>query len=313
MILFFSGTSKVTKAARRIPLVKKPLRVLSLFDGISSPLLALKSLNFAVEIYVASEISSKAIHVVDAHHPQVYQVGDIEKLSADRIEEMGPFDLVIGGSPCNELSGDNPYRKGLFDLSSSGRLFFEFKRCLDVVQQHRRELELDQAFWLFENVCSMQIKERDFITKYLRQKPVKIDAGFFSPTRRQRFFWGNIPNMETVPYQRPLPGDQITLQSCLAVGRTAIVEKINDITTNKGSLQVRDRHSSELHYPVIDRWGREDNLWTTEIEIILGFPKHYTDVGQLDFKDRLDLLGKSWSIPVVKRIFKGLEDYFLKL
>lgn len=31
-----------------------------------------------------------------------------------QIHEWGPFDLVIGGSPCNDLSIVNPARKGLF-------------------------------------------------------------------------------------------------------------------------------------------------------------------------------------------------------
>lgn len=31
-----------------------------------------------------------------------------------QIEDWGPFDLVIGGSPCNDLSIVNPARKGLF-------------------------------------------------------------------------------------------------------------------------------------------------------------------------------------------------------
>lgn len=37
-----------------------------------------------------------------------------------QIHEWGPFDLVIGGSPCNDLSIVNPARKGLFgELSSA--------------------------------------------------------------------------------------------------------------------------------------------------------------------------------------------------
>ena len=31
-----------------------------------------------------------------------------------QIQEWGPFDLVIGGSPCNDLSIVNPARKGLY-------------------------------------------------------------------------------------------------------------------------------------------------------------------------------------------------------
>lgn len=33
-----------------------------------------------------------------------------------QIQEWGPFDLVIGGSPCNDLSIVNPARKGLFGM-----------------------------------------------------------------------------------------------------------------------------------------------------------------------------------------------------
>lgn len=31
-----------------------------------------------------------------------------------QLAEWGPFDLLIGGSPCNDLSMVNPARKGLF-------------------------------------------------------------------------------------------------------------------------------------------------------------------------------------------------------
>lgn len=35
-------------------------------------------------------------------------------LVSSQIQEWGPFDLVIGGSPCNDLSIVNPARKGLY-------------------------------------------------------------------------------------------------------------------------------------------------------------------------------------------------------
>lgn len=34
-----------------------------------------------------------------------------------QLMEWGPFDLVIGGSPCNDLSIVNPARKGLYGKS----------------------------------------------------------------------------------------------------------------------------------------------------------------------------------------------------
>lgn len=32
----------------------------------------------------------------------------------EQIAKWGPFDLLIGGSPCNDLSIVNPFRKGLY-------------------------------------------------------------------------------------------------------------------------------------------------------------------------------------------------------
>lgn len=37
-----------------------------------------------------------------------------------QIQEWGPFDLVIGGSPCNDLSIVNPARKGLYGRCRAG-------------------------------------------------------------------------------------------------------------------------------------------------------------------------------------------------
>lgn len=63
---------------------------------------------------------------------------DVEHLSNQKIEELmeqfGGFDLVIGGSPCNNFSGLNRVsRTGLEGEQSS--LFFEYCRILDVVRE----------------------------------------------------------------------------------------------------------------------------------------------------------------------------------
>lgn len=38
----------------------------------------------------------------------------LDDAALSQIQEWGPFDLVIGGSPCNDLSIVNPARKGLY-------------------------------------------------------------------------------------------------------------------------------------------------------------------------------------------------------
>ena len=43
---------------------------------------------------------------------------------------------------------------------------------------------------------------------------------------------------------------------------------------------------------------------------IFGFPKHYTDVRNMNRKERQKVLGKSWSVPVIRHLFAPLKDYF---
>jgi hypothetical protein len=56
--------------------------------------------------------------------------------------------------------------------------------------------------------------------------------------------------------------------------------------------------------------GNTDTLWMTELEAIFGLPTHYTDTGNLQLSKRRQLLGRAWSVPVVKHIFQPLQFYF---
>ncbi|CDQ76191.1 unnamed protein product [Oncorhynchus mykiss] len=82
---------------------------------------------------------------------------------ACKIEEWGPFDLVIGGSPCNDLSIVNPARKGLYE--GTGRLFFEFYRLLSEAKP--KEAEDRPFFWMFENVVAMGVNDKRDISRFL--------------------------------------------------------------------------------------------------------------------------------------------------
>jgi hypothetical protein len=56
--------------------------------------------------------------------------------------------------------------------------------------------------------------------------------------------------------------------------------------------------------------GKADTLWMTELEIIFGFPIHYTDAGNMSITKRQHLLGKAWSVHVIKHILQSLKVYF---
>ncbi|XP_048097329.1 uncharacterized protein LOC125293455 isoform X1 [Alosa alosa] len=279
---------------------RRPIRVLSLFDGIATGYLVLKELGFKVDTYVASEIDDESISIsMVNHNAKIVHKEDVRSITKEQIEKWGPFDLLIGGSPCNDLSIVNPARKGLYE--GTGRLFFEFYRVLNFLRP--KEDDPKPFFWLFENVSFMAHRDKTDICRYLECNPVLIDAVRVSPAHRARCFWGNLPGMN-----RPIiatQNDKLTLQECLEIGRTAKFTKVRTITTRSNSLKQGPRDL----YPVTMN-GKDDNLWITELERIFGFPKHYTDVKNMGRQQRQKVLGKSWSVPVIRHLFAPLKDYF---
>ncbi|XP_036067962.1 DNA (cytosine-5)-methyltransferase 3B isoform X2 [Oryzias melastigma] len=278
--------------------LRRPVRVLSLFDGIGTGYLVLKDLGFKIEKYVASEVCEDSIAVSTVNHDgTILQIGDVRFITKEFLDAGGPFDLLIGGSPCNDLSIVNPIRK-----EGTGRLFFEFYRILQLLKP--KEDDPRPFFWLYENVVFMNTHDKVNISRFLECNPVLVDAVKVSPAHRARCFWGNIPGMS-----RPIIASQshkLTLQDCLEIGRQARVTKVRTITTNPNSLK-QGKDVSLL--PVLHN-GREDNLWITELERIFGFPKHYTDVRNMNRQQRQKVLGKAWSVPVIHHLFAPLKDYF---
>ncbi|XP_071882560.1 DNA (cytosine-5)-methyltransferase 3B isoform X2 [Anas platyrhynchos] len=177
------------------PAKRKPIRVLSLFDGIATGYLVLKDLGIQVEKYIASEICEDPIAVGTVRHEgNITYVHDVRNITKRNIEEWGPFDLVIGGSPCNDLSLVSPSRKALYE--GTGRLFFEFYHLLNYARPKAGEER--PFFWMFENVVAMRVNDKRDISRFLECNPVMIDAIKISATHRARYFWGNLPGMNRI-------------------------------------------------------------------------------------------------------------------
>ncbi|XP_051281424.1 DNA (cytosine-5-)-methyltransferase 3 beta, duplicate a isoform X3 [Dicentrarchus labrax] len=279
---------------------RRPIKVLSLFDGIATGYLVLKDLGLKMERYIASEICEDSIAVgMIKHEGKVEYVNDVRTITRKHLAEWGPFDLLIGGSPCNDLSMVNPLRKGLFE--GTGRLFFEFYRILTMLKP--KEDDDRPFFWLFENVVFMSANDKSDICRFLECNPILIDAVKVSPAHRARYFWGNLPGMN-----RPLAtalDDKVALQDCLEVGRKAKFDKVRTITTKSNSIR-----QGKMGPLPVNMNGKEDYLWCTEMEQIFGFPKHYTDVNNMGRMQRQKVLGRSWSVPVIRHLFAPLKDYF---
>lgn len=161
---------------------KTPIKVLSLFDGISCARQALHDLGIPVSLYYASEVDKYALQISAQRWPEIVQLGDVHIINTPMLLVRN-IDLMIGGSPCQDLSIAGK-RKGL-DGERSG-LFWEYVRVLREVQPR---------YFVLENVASMSKEARDVISQELGVEPIMIDAALVSGQRRKRLFWTNIPGV----------------------------------------------------------------------------------------------------------------------
>jgi len=165
------------------------MKILSLFDGISCARVALERAGIPVEVYYASEIDKYAIQVSQKNWPSIIQVGCVKGISHTFLKDnfLKDIDLLIGGSPCQDLSIAKKDRKGL-DGEKSG-LFWEYVRILK---------EVKPKYFILENVNSMPKEAKELITKTLGVQPIMINAALVSAQNRKRLFWTNIPGV-TLP------------------------------------------------------------------------------------------------------------------
>jgi DNA (cytosine-5)-methyltransferase 3A len=164
------------------------MNVLSLFDGISCCRVALARAGIEVNNYYASEIEKNAMKVSAKNYPSIVQVGSVVLLH----EVPQPIDLLVGGSPCQDLSIAKKGRKGL-DGDRSG-LFWEYVRLLK---------DLKPKWFILENVASMPKADKDIITREMGVEPIMINASLVSAQCRKRLFWTNIPNV-VLPVDRAI-------------------------------------------------------------------------------------------------------------
>jgi DNA-cytosine methyltransferase len=164
------------------------MKVLSLFSGIGGYDLALR--NMGHKIIGHSEIDIYADKVYSKHFDNK-NYGDITK-----IEKLPDIDILVGGSPCQDLSIANMNREGLKGKRSA--LFWEYVRILEMTKP---------KYFIFENVASMsgdthgqvfmsffdKKKDAEIITDTLGVYPILIDSSKSTAQRRKRLYRTNIP------------------------------------------------------------------------------------------------------------------------
>lgn len=318
--------------------MKKIKTVVSLFDGISTGRLVLDMLGYDVENYYASEIEPDSILVAKHHFPEIKQIGDVEKIDFIKLkEQIGEVDLLIGGSPCQNLSvavvNNIKHNQGLDGEKSS--LFYLFLLAKEILKPKQ---------FMLENVASMMDRDKDIISSALDVEPYLLDAKSFSAQNRPRYFWTDI-EVENISYDSD--------HSIFDIKQSNIPEKywyldksfeytssrgVVSTPYSKGHIANLDVSGHDILKRVYGLSGKSPTLTTVqggyqekkildlyngewkvrklipeEYEFLQGLPLGYTNVRKpngrkISDSKRYSMVGNGWSVPVIKHIFKNLKE-----
>ena len=282
------------------------LTVLSLFDGISCGMVALQRAGIEIDKYIAYEIEHNAIEISRKNYPDIVRGGDVTK--EDFTKYKGKVDLLIGGSPCQNLCscGD---KKGLDGAES--KLFFDYVRAL---------YETEVKWFLLENNATMTKENQDIITEIMGVEPIYINSNLLTAQDRKRLYWTNIPGIEQ-PEDKGLtlkdivqPAEEKKEYECykrMAAKREGTLafkkawanvrtldQKSRALTTsqsisNSGATNVK---YSDTEYYI---------LTPIECERLQTLPDDYTE--GVSNTQRYKAVGNGWTVEVIAHIFKALR------
>lgn len=275
------------------------MNVLSLFDGMSCGRIALERAGIHVANYFASEIKKHAIKCALDNYPDTKQIGCVTKIDVGILPKI---DLLIGGSPCQDISNLKP-TGDIYDEKS--RLFFEYLRIKNQVKP---------KYFLLENVVGDK-ESIKIITDLMQVDPIRINSSLVSFQRRDRYYWTNIPAV-AIPEDRGInfqdfkdtdenycdlfrvnkTPSRVTMWESKCPNVTHR-EKINCLTCK----QDRWNNAGLVEYKDFCRY-----LTTRELELSQNVPIGYTR--SVSINQAADLLGDGWTVDVIAHIFKGLTQ-----
>jgi len=159
-----------------------PIKVLSLFDGMSCGMLAMKKAGITVDRYVAYEIDKYAIQTAKHNFPEIEEMGDV--FSAN-FTDYYDFDYLVGGSPCTYWSIAQTKNRETVASGMGWDLFSQYVRALN---------EAKPKFFIYENNKSMSAAIRKSICDTFGFEPVLINSALVSAQNRQRLYWAGKRN-----------------------------------------------------------------------------------------------------------------------
>ena len=153
--------------------------VYSAFNGYSGGHLALDRADRKVTKMYISEVDKYCNAVTRYHYPDSVFLGDINNVTMYSLMHMKDVDLMIAGSPCQDVSFSGK-GKGLIEGERSN-LFFTWLKQLK---------EIKPKYFLLENV-RMKKEYQDIISQELGVEPMLIPSSLVSGQKRDRLYWFN--------------------------------------------------------------------------------------------------------------------------
>lgn len=293
------------------------MKVLSLFDGIATGRLALERAGIPVDVYYASEIDNYAIQIATKNYPDIIELGDITKINFTD-EKFKDIDIIIGGSPCQDLSNYKYDRGEVTGLNGEkSGLFYFFITALRTIKP---------KYFLLENVASMEDRWRDLMSEILGVQPIMINSALVCAAERKRYYWTNIPNV-TQPEDKHIFLKDIVLDN---VDEKYYYTKY-PITVHDGDAKVKATIHLNGHRQAKEVYGlnhkcntllcdgnggnlvkkiyqneRVRKLTPIEYERLQTLPDNYTD--GVSNSRRYSAIGNGWTTDVISHIFKGLKE-----
>lgn len=289
------------------------MNVLSLFDGISCGHVALERAKIQVNNYFASEIDKGAIQITQKNYPDTKQLGDVNNFNE---WDLPKIDLLMGGSPCQDLSIAKKQRKGLSGEKSG--LFYKFVECLH---------KFKPKYFLLENNASMPKVDKEKISKMLGVEPILINSSLVSAQNRKRLYWTNIPNItlpndKGIKLQEIIESGKVDREKSLCLARRTIGNQGSQSYMRRryfgksfAQMVFEDCEPSEQRefykldpFAEFDTKGRIRALTIIEMERLQTLPDNYTKLDKLSLIKRAECVGNGWTVDVIAHILKNISE-----
>jgi DNA (cytosine-5)-methyltransferase 3A len=284
-------------------------------------MVALERAGIPVEVYYASEIDKHAEGVSKYNFPNIVRLGDVNQCNE---WDLPQIDLLIGGSPCQDLSIAKANREGLNGEKSG--LFWKYVECLE---------RFKPKYFLLENNNSMPKEAKDTISKIMGVEPIMINSALVSGQLRKRLYWTNIlgvdqPKDKGILLSDILESGVVDRDKALCLTRRyAGFNGSQDYFRHRyfgksfGQAVFEGNATPEEHKKAYKEFGRYSGveidgtirqMTHKECEALQTLSADYTRYEQIDGEvkevpkgARYEMIGNGWTVDVIAHILSGIS------